>query len=195
MENVKGMLSAKIDGRRVFDMILEDLRSIGGSTDDQYDLVPLSPASLLADNASDFLVQAEDHGVPQRRHRIIIVCQSRTKMGPFPGLMPGHECGFGVRLGARGPQMPDACQGALAEGQFKADGIVWGQGLRFRLWRSLKLSPFISRMWTWWVRRSRMAPVRRSDPKTSVHSSNGRVDSSAKRNGSSKPDFDVPAKL
>ena len=73
MENVKGMLSAKVDGRRVFDMILEDLRSIGGSTDDQYDLVPLSPASLLADNPSDFLVQAEDYGVPQRRHRIIIV--------------------------------------------------------------------------------------------------------------------------
>jgi SNF2 family DNA or RNA helicase len=37
------------------------------------------------------------------------------------------------RLGARGPQMPDACQGALAEGQFMADGIVWVQGLRFRL--------------------------------------------------------------
>ena len=28
----------------------------------------------------------------------------------------------------------------------------------------------------WCVRRSRMAPVRRSDPKTSVHSSNGRLD-------------------
>jgi hypothetical protein len=40
-------------------------------------------------------------------------------------LMPGHEWGFGVRLGARGPQMPDACQGALAEGQFMASGLVW----------------------------------------------------------------------
>lgn len=73
MENVKGMLSAKVGGRRVFDMILDDLRSIGGSTDDQYNLIPLSPASLLADNPSDFLVHAEDYGVPQRRHRIIIV--------------------------------------------------------------------------------------------------------------------------
>jgi hypothetical protein len=82
-----------------------------------------------------------------------------------------------VRLGARGPQIPDACQGALAEGQFKVDLRGFGvQGLRFRLWRSRKLSPFISRMWTWWVRRSRMAPVRRSDPKTSVHSSNGRFE-------------------
>jgi hypothetical protein len=33
-------------------------------------------------------------------------CQSRTKMGPFSGVMPGHERGFDVRLGARGPQIP-----------------------------------------------------------------------------------------
>ena len=38
-----------------------------------------------------------------------------------------------------------------------------------------QLSPFISRMWTWWVRRSSSAPVRRSGPNTSVHSSNGRL--------------------
>ena len=41
--------------------------------------------------------------------------------------------------------------------------------------RQIMLSPFISRMWTWWVRRSSSAPVRRSDPKTAVHSSKGRV--------------------
>ena len=57
--------------------------------------------------------------------RVRTICQSRTKMGPFPGLMPGHECGFGVRLGARGPQIHDACQGALAEGQFMASRVVW----------------------------------------------------------------------
>ncbi len=38
-----------------------------------------------------------------------------------------------------------------------------------------KLSPFISRMWTWWVRRSSRAPVRRSEPSTSVHSAKGQV--------------------
>ena len=36
-------------------------------------------------------------------------------------------------------------------------------------------SPFISRMWTWWVSRSSSAPVSRSEPKTSVHSSMGRL--------------------
>jgi hypothetical protein len=38
-----------------------------------------------------------------------------------------------------------------------------------------KLSPFISRMWTWWVSRSSRAPVRRSDPRTSVHSAKGKL--------------------
>ena len=44
-----------------------------------------------------------------------------------------------------------------------------------RLWRRRQLSPFISRIWTWWVSRSSSAPVRRSDPNTSVHSSKGRL--------------------
>ena len=38
-----------------------------------------------------------------------------------------------------------------------------------------QLSPFISRMWTWRVSRSSRAPARRSDPKTWVHSSKGRL--------------------
>ena len=41
--------------------------------------------------------------------------------------------------------------------------------------RQIKGSPFISRMWTWWVRWSSSAPVRRSDPNTSFHSSKGRL--------------------
>ena len=44
---------------------------------------------------------------------------------------------------------------------------------RLRLRR--QLSPFISRMWTWWVSRSSSTLVSRSEPKTSVHSSKGRL--------------------
>ena len=39
-----------------------------------------------------------------------------------------------------------------------------------------ELSPFSSRMWTWWVSRSSSAPVSRSDPKISVHSLKGRFE-------------------
>ena len=35
--------------------------------------------------------------------------------------------------------------------------------------------PFVSNMWTWWVSRSSSAPVGRSEPNTSVHSSKGRL--------------------
>ena len=78
MENVKGLLSSKVDGIRVLDQVLEDLRNAGGGPD-SYRLVPLvrQPIAELAldDRISpkDFVVQAEDFGVPQARHRIIIL--------------------------------------------------------------------------------------------------------------------------
>jgi len=77
MENVKGLLSSSVDGERVFDQVLMDLRRVGGAA---YRLVPLAPRSgqsffgrLLHPPAVDFVVRAEDHGIPQARHRVIIV--------------------------------------------------------------------------------------------------------------------------
>ncbi|EYD74381.1 Modification methylase [Rubellimicrobium mesophilum DSM 19309] len=82
MENVKGLLSSRIDGGRIFGRVLRDLERAG----DGYQLVPLAPRSadlfqsdLLRPTkasefeASDFLVYAEEHGVPQTRHRVIVV--------------------------------------------------------------------------------------------------------------------------
>ena len=46
----------------------------------------------------------------------------------------------------------------------------------FLLCSRRELSPFSSRMWTWWVSRSSSAPVSRSDPKISVHSLKGRFE-------------------
>jgi DNA (cytosine-5)-methyltransferase 1 len=73
MENVKGMLSSSVGGRRVFDMIMEDLQSLGGAAGGQYELIALNPRSLTQDQPQDFIVRAEEHGVPQRRHRVIII--------------------------------------------------------------------------------------------------------------------------
>jgi DNA (cytosine-5)-methyltransferase 1 len=77
MENVKGLLSSSVDGRRVFDQVLDDLGRVGGRS---YTLIPLTPRSgSVSLNrtepplAYDFVVRAEDHGVPQSRHRVIIV--------------------------------------------------------------------------------------------------------------------------
>jgi DNA (cytosine-5)-methyltransferase 1 len=76
MENVKGLLSSSVNGERVFDHVLDDLSRAGGGS---YTLIPLTPRSgpvfsrTRHPPAYDFVVKAEDHGVPQSRHRVIIV--------------------------------------------------------------------------------------------------------------------------
>lgn len=78
MENVKGMLSSTIESRLVFEMLMEDLASLGTGKGHQYELraihVEDGRASLReAAQPSDFIVRAERFGVPQRRHRVIII--------------------------------------------------------------------------------------------------------------------------
>jgi len=71
MENVKGILSATHKGSGIFHRICEDLSKAG------YELHALSgkPSKDAAGNwVSDaFVVRAEEHGVPQRRHRVFIL--------------------------------------------------------------------------------------------------------------------------
>ena len=78
MENVKGMLSSTVESRLVFEMLMEDLSSLGTGHAHHYELravrVEDGKASLQeAIKPSDFIVRAEVFGVPQRRHRVIIV--------------------------------------------------------------------------------------------------------------------------
>ncbi len=70
MENVKGMLSARIDGQRIFDRVLDDLKSSGGY-DDSYVLMPLTQGNSGSHN--EFVIRTEDHGIPQCRHRVILL--------------------------------------------------------------------------------------------------------------------------
>lgn len=78
MENVKGMLSSTIESRMVFEMLMEDLTSLGTGHAHHYELRAIrisdGKAMLLEPKQpSDFIVRAEDFGVPQRRHLVIIV--------------------------------------------------------------------------------------------------------------------------
>lgn len=78
MENVKGMLSSTIESRLVFEMLMEDLTSLGTGHGHHYELrairVENGKARLhAAIKPSDFIVRAELFGVPQRRHRVIVV--------------------------------------------------------------------------------------------------------------------------
>ncbi len=85
MENVKGLLSSKPDPKDdpIFSRILADLSAPseaegssepGNPRKHRYKLYSLSPRRSLDEPAgSDFLLRAEEHGVPQARHRVIIV--------------------------------------------------------------------------------------------------------------------------
>ena len=71
MENVKGMLSSSVEGLAIFEQVMCDLESAGQG----YNFVSLSEKKHLFDRPApkDFIIRSENHGVPQARHRVIIV--------------------------------------------------------------------------------------------------------------------------
>jgi len=78
MENVKGMLSSTVESRLVFEMLMEDLGSLGTGRGHHYELYAVRTSDGMAGlgqaaQPSDFVVCAEEFGVPQRRHRVIII--------------------------------------------------------------------------------------------------------------------------
>jgi DNA (cytosine-5)-methyltransferase 1 len=84
MENVKGILSSTVGGRRIFHDILTDLhdpvRAMSGRQGPRYVIHSLStdtkfeygmnPADL---DPRDFIIKAEEYGIPQARHRVILL--------------------------------------------------------------------------------------------------------------------------
>ena len=87
LENVKGLLSSTRDGAHIFEQIQSDLRYPGKALDDytpryrniEYELFPIgsprqqSNGARNDSHAASFVLRAEDLGLPQARHRVIIV--------------------------------------------------------------------------------------------------------------------------
>ena len=80
MENVKGLLSARINGDRAVDKIVNDLsnpiKAIRKSQNGlKYRLYSFSQSGEIKDDVDpvSFVVKAEEYGVPQARHRIFIL--------------------------------------------------------------------------------------------------------------------------
>ncbi|MCP3733117.1 DNA cytosine methyltransferase [Sphingomonas sp. MG17] len=69
MENVKGFLSANVDGENIFSKVVTDLMGAGGFKD-SYSIFPLVVSEARGGTA--YVLRAEKHGVPQRRHRVIL---------------------------------------------------------------------------------------------------------------------------
>lgn len=80
MENVKGLLSATIDGQSAITRIVRDLShpetAISGAPDDlSYKLYSLTEQDMAEEDVDPrlFVVRAEEYGIPQARHRMFIV--------------------------------------------------------------------------------------------------------------------------
>lgn len=80
MENVKGILSSRVNGVRIFDKILEDLREprravAGRRGGPRYEIAYLTDYGdeYPEDDARRYIIRSERHGVPQARHRVILV--------------------------------------------------------------------------------------------------------------------------
>ena len=97
MENVKGLLSAKLDGQPVIDQILRDLKDPRAAlrstdfeykgSDPHYRIVSLvtnrNGKQLIPD---DYLIRMEQYGIPQMRHRVILL-GIRSDIKAKPGLL------------------------------------------------------------------------------------------------------------
>ena len=84
MENVKGILSSKVKGQRIFHSILQDLsdpdKAVGKAGGIGYKIYSLSTKTVFDRNMSpdeinihDFIIRSEDYGIPQARHRVILL--------------------------------------------------------------------------------------------------------------------------
>ena len=114
MENVKGILSSKVDGQPIFHRILRDLRSPlqpnsrTGKTRcygyNIYSFVKPAVAGLFDDRVldpRDYIIKCEQYGVPQARHRVIL-------------LGVREDCN-GVSIGSLQPQSKNSVKSAIAD--------------------------------------------------------------------------------
>jgi DNA (cytosine-5)-methyltransferase 1 len=103
MENVKGLLSAKVRQEHIFARILRDLqrpvdampqtKRVAPGNDLEYRLFPLAAGrgDLLGEfQPEDFVIHTEDYGIPQARHRIIIL-GIRSDLAAKPGALVNSE--------------------------------------------------------------------------------------------------------
>lgn len=91
MENVKGLLSAKVQENRIIERILSDLTNAG------YTLHALAtnPHSIFPGaevKPHEFIIKSEDYGVPQARHRLIVVgTRDKARLPSPPKLQPAES--------------------------------------------------------------------------------------------------------
>jgi len=95
MENVKGILSSKLNGDLIFSKILEDLNNPQKAINpdrskfrktDTYSIYSLVTGEKTdTNNCKDFIIKSEEYGIPQARHRVILLgIRNDLKTKPEP---------------------------------------------------------------------------------------------------------------
>jgi DNA (cytosine-5)-methyltransferase 1 len=148
MENVKGLLSATLSNRRIFGRILEDLhapieairregRSAKSSSGLGYRIYSVERSSMFGEcELDDFVVRAERHGIPQARHRIILLGVRDDVCSRVPPVLASRESIAAqavmdglprVRSGLSGtPDLPESWRSVIGQ----AMSEPWLKGLR-----------------------------------------------------------------
>lgn len=86
IENVKGILSSKMDGKYIFEKILDDLRCPKAAfnhsnneqtqtNDKEYKIFSITKElnDKDFDEKKDYVIKSEKYGIPQKRHRVILL--------------------------------------------------------------------------------------------------------------------------
>ena len=92
MENVKGLLSASLNGEKIFNWILRDLQNPSSvfinTTNSTYKVYSLVKSDIKQNK--DYLIKAEEYGIPQKRHRVILL-GIREDLNVIPNTLNNKE--------------------------------------------------------------------------------------------------------
>jgi len=136
MENVKGLLSAKIGEQKIFDNILSDLKEPSSIFPNykslNYKIYSLVKGEIKTD--SDYLIKSEKYGVPQRRHRVILL-GIREDIDIIPGTLMSKES---VNLNTIIGDLPKIRSGIYREFIGMDETYVKGKLKKKRNYRPLK---------------------------------------------------------
>lgn len=155
MENVKGILSSRVDDGHIFQRILADLRhpglANGSRASLEYVLTPLvEPESRTTPAPDDFIIRSEEFGIPQARHRVIILGIRKDvheRLKGFRGLEPSGRHTVRQALGDLPSLSPRVSRRGMGMAWTDALSLpIFDQAVRELKWQGTRSSDEIAEM-------------------------------------------------
>jgi DNA (cytosine-5)-methyltransferase 1 len=163
MENVKGILSSKVEGSLIINRILADLKrpcetnggskgagTKGSATYKLYPFANYGETRCLFEehdrDPSEYIIRAERHGIPQARHRLILL-GVRSDLNVVPALVPNSEKDVAMwkaicnlpRLRSKLSRVDDSGRAWMEAIRHITDSsILNGSGVDIDVWRAVR---------------------------------------------------------